>query len=506
MDDVPTLAWHDDASIEGRRMPLYICGSWREPAGGDYFDSFDPTTAEAWYQVAEAGGGDVDAAVNAARQALVDPAWRGLTQTARGDLLFRLAELIGANAERLARIETRDNGKLLRETRAQIGYLRDYYRYFAGICDKIQGDTIPVNKANMLNLTMIEPIGVVGIIGPWNSPLNTMSVSAAPALAAGNTVIAKPSEHTSASALAFAELVGQAGLPDGVFNVVTGHGHTTGDALTRHPGVDKIAFTGGTSIGRKVAANAATHLAPCNLELGGKSPHVVFADADLDRAANGVVAGIFAAGGQTCVAGSRCFIQSSVYEEVVDRIAEKSRTIRIGHPLENDTQLGPLALAAQVEKVSTYVAYGSEEGADLVAGGGRPDRPGWYVEPTVFANVTNDMRIARDEIFGPVVGAIRFQDEDELIALANDTNYGLAAGIWTSDIDRALRFATSVDAGTVWVNTYRTAAMMSPMGGFKESGYGKHNGFEAIRDFSRLKNVVIDYSGASQDPFVIRVK
>ena len=496
----------DMAAVEDSRLPLFIGGEPSPPRSGRHFPSYDPTTGQPWYQAAEAGPEDVDAAVSAARAALADPDWRHISQTARGELISRLADLIGERAGEIARIESRDNGKLLKETHAQISFLRDYYRYFAGLADKIQGDTIPVNKSQMLNYTTFEPIGVVAIIGPWNSPLTTMSVAVAPCLAIGNTIVAKPSEHTSATALAFAELVKEAGFPDGVFNIITGPGDPTGNALTSHPGVNKVAFTGGTATGRIVATNAATHVAPCNLELGGKSPHVVFVDADFERALNGVVAGVFAAAGQTCVAGSRTFIQRPIYDAFLDALAEKAKQVQIGHPLDGDTQMGPLALSSQLEKVGRYVKFGIEDGARLIAGGKRPDREGWYFEPTVFADVTNDMRVARDEIFGPVLGVIPFDDEAELIALANDTAYGLAAGIWTRDIDRALRFAASIDAGTVWINTYRTGSMMSPFGGFKESGYGKHNGFAAVREYARLKNVVIDYSGKTQDPFVIRVK
>ncbi len=501
---------YDIDSIETRQLPVFIGGEWRQPKSGCYLDSFDPASGAPWYQAADAGEADIDDAVNAARGALRDPAWKGITQTARGEMIYRLAELIGQRFDKLAEVETRDNGKVIRETRAQIGYLKDYYRYFAGMADKLQGDTIPLNKPSSLNFTLREPIGVVGIIVPWNSPLYMMSCTLAPCLAVGNAIVIKPSEHTSASAIAFSELVKEAGFPDGVVNIVTGHGHSAGDALTRHPGVNKIAFTGGTETGRKVAVNAAGHVAPCNLELGGKSPHVIFDDADVERAANGVVAGIFAATGQTCVAGSRCFVQESIHDELVNHLVEQSAQIVLGNPLREQTQIGPLALHAQLEKVKRYVEYGSADGARLVSGGKRPETPacahGWYFEPTIFADVSNDMRIARDEIFGPVVGIIKFKEEAELLRLANDTSYGLAAGVWTRDIDRAMRFVHAIDAGTVWVNTYRSASMMSPAGGFKESGYGKHNGLEAVREYSRLKNVVVDYSGTAQDPFVIRVK
>jgi acyl-CoA reductase-like NAD-dependent aldehyde dehydrogenase len=497
-------------SIAGTRTKLFIGNEWVEPRSGRYLDSYDPATGEPWYEAADADADDVERAVQAATRALRDPAWRRLTQTDRGRLIRRLADLIAGSEAALAEIETRDNGKLIREMRAQVNVLPDIYNYYAGMADKIQGDVIPNNKPDIVNFTTREPIGVVGLIVPWNSPLYVIAGTLAPCLAIGNTVVIKPSEHTSASSLAFMELVQKAGFPAGVVNVVTGHGATAGDALTRHPGVAKIAFTGGTETGKRVASNAAGHLAPCVLELGGKSPHVVFDDADLDRAVNGMVGGIFAAGGQSCVAGSRCLVHERVYDEVVARFAEQTRKVRIGHPANDETQLGPLALKAQLEKVQRYVGFGIEDGAKLVAGGHQPQGAafarGWYYEPTIFAEVDNRMRIARDEIFGPVAGLMRFKDERDLIEKANDTTYGLAAGIWTRDIDRAMRFARDVEAGTVWINTYRAASFMSPAGGFKNSGYGKHNGFEGIRELSRVKSVVIDYSGAGRDPFVMRVK
>jgi (Z)-2-((N-methylformamido)methylene)-5-hydroxybutyrolactone dehydrogenase len=496
------------SAVEGARLPYYADGQWRQSAAGGYLPSFDPTTGEPWYEATDCDGIDVEVAVDAARAALHHPGWRSMTQTERGKMLLRLADLVADHADALGELECRDTGKLLRETNALASALPETLRYWAGMADKVQGETIPINKPNTFNYTRREPIGVIAAVVPWNSPLYILAETLGPSLAIGNTVIAKPSEHTAVSALALAELVEAAGFPPGVFNVVTGYGHTAGEALTRHPGVDKVTFTGGTATGRKVAEAAASHLASCDLELGGKSPNVVFDDANLDQAAAGVVAGIFAASGQTCVAGSRTFLQERIYDEVLDRLVDRAHSIRVGHPADSQTQLGPLALKQQLDKIIRYVAIGREEGAKLAAGGSRPtddglDR-GWYFQPTIFTAVDNGMRIAREEIFGPVASVMKFRNEKELIEMANDTEYGLAAGIWTADIDRAFRFANEVHAGTVWINTYRAVAPMTPFGGFKHSGYGKVRGTEAIREFTRTKSVLIDYSGETQDPFVLR--
>lgn len=497
-------------SLEGSRLELFIDGRFVAPRSGSYVPSYDPTTAEPWYEFAQADAADVDAAVRSARAALVNPAWRRLTQTDRGKLVRRLAELVLEHADELAMIECRDNGKLLKEMRAQMRAIPDSYLYFAGMADKLQGDTIPVNKLDMLNFNLREPLGVVGMIIPWNSPLMMLTGTLAPCLAIGNTIVVKPSEHATASTLALAELVIEAGIPPGVVNVVTGDGATTGDALTRHPGIAKYVFTGSTFTGRKIAGNAAGNLVPCQMELGGKSPHVIFSDVDIEKAVNGVVSGVFAAAGQTCVAGSRCFVEQPVYDRFVEALVERTRRIKVGHPQVEDTDIGPLALASQLAKVEGYVASGVREGAKIAAGGRKPQdgdlARGWYFEPTVMTEARNDMSFMREEIFGPVVGVVPFKSEEEMIALANDTEYGLASGIWTKDIDRAMRFARNVEAGTVWINTYRSAAYMSANGGMKNSGYGRRGGFEVMREFSRLKNVVIDYSGAMQDPFVIRLR
>ncbi len=487
-------------------MPIYVNGDYRV-SKGPAIDSFDPTTGQVWCQVADCTDAEVGDAVQAAQAAMRDPAWRDMSQSQRGMLMHKLADLVAANANRLGDIETKENGKLLREMRALASALPVALRYFAGMADKIEGSTIPVNKPDTLNFTIREPIGVVAVIIPWNSPLYMMMRALAPCLACGNTVVVKPSEHASAGAIAFAELMKEAGFPDGVFNVITGLGHTAGNALITHPGIAKVDFTGGPATGKIIAKGAAEQLTPSNLELGGKSPHVVCNDADIDAAVNGVVAGIFAAAGQTCVAGSRCFVQEDVYDEVVEKIIEKTRAIRIGDPTSDDVQLGPLALWSQVEKVGDFIESAKADGATLALGGGRPEGmgDGWYVEPTIFTNVTNDMRIAREEVFGPVLGILKFRDDDEMIAMANDSDFALASGIWTRNLERALRFMRRIEAGMVWINTYRSPSVMSPSGGFKDSGYGKHNGYAAIEEFSRIKTVVIDYSGAQQDAFVMRI-
>ena len=488
------------------RQDHYIGGEYRPAAAGRTFQSFNPATAQPWYEAARGDAEDVDRAVQAARAAFESDAWSGLTNTQRGRLLRKLGDLVGEQAETLACTESSDNGKLLREMRGQLAVLPEYFYYFAGMADKLLGDVIPGLRKEILNYTLREPVGVVAAISPWNSPLLLTAMKLAPALSAGNTIVIKPSEHTSASILALMPLVEQAGFPAGVVNVVTGFGSEVGPPLVNHPLVAKIAFTGGTETGRRIASAAAERLVPVTLELGGKSPNIVFPDADLESAAMGIIAGIFAAGGQTCVAGSRVFLHRDVYEPVLEMVVDRAARIRIGDPLDAETELGPLALAEQLDKVQRFVESGVGDGATIAVGGQRlADRPGWYFEPTVLTGVKNEMRVAREEIFGPVASVLTFTDEDQVVAAANDSSFGLAAGIWTRDLARAHRVAGRLDAGTVWINTYRSMSPMSPLGGFKESGIGKENGFSVMHAYTREKSVWVNTSDEpTPDPFVMR--
>ena len=474
---------------------LFIGGKWTEPRSGKTYQTINPATEEVITDVAVAGPEDVDAAVLQARKAFEDGEWSKLSATDRGKILSRIADAILAHVEEFAYLETIDIGKPISESKnIDVPFVADLFHYYAGWANKFHGETIPV-KGNYLNYTLREPLGVVGTITPWNFPLLLASWKIAPALAMGNTVVHKPSEQSSLTSLKLAEICQEAGLPEGAFNVVTGSGRITGAALLQHPGIDKIAFTGGTSTGIHVMQEAAKTLKKVTLELGGKSPNVVFEDADFDSAARGALTGIFYNKGEVCAAGSRLFIQESAHDAFVEKLLERGKKLNVGDPLDPKTRFGPLCNADQYEKVLSYIATGKEEGAKIILGGDRAkvgNGKGYFVQPTIFGDVTNQMRIAREEIFGPVLAAIRFKDMDDLIAQANDTIYGLAAGVWTRDIKKAHYVAKKLKAGTVWINTYNIYDPASPFGGYKQSGFGRELGMHALESYTQVKSVWVD--------------
>ena len=473
-----------------REFALLIDGEWVPAASGETFSCVDPFLEEPWGRVPVAGPGEVDRAVSAARRAFDEDGWPQMSPAARAALLRRLGDLIGQHGEELTRRQIRENGKLTSEMRPGVDVVAGDCHFFAGLAETVHGTTVPVSAPNFTAYTVREPIGVVAAITPWNTPLGLLGWKLFPALAAGNTVVVKPSEITPTSTLALGELVLEAGFPPGVVNIVTGPG-ATGAALVGHAGVDKVAFTGSTATGRRIAAVAAERTARVSLELGGKSPQVVFADADLDNAVNGVMAGVFAATGQTCMAGSRVLVERSAYGEFADLLAERARLVRAGDPLDPATQLGPLASRAQLEKVLGYLEVGRSEGLELIAGGARLERTGFFVEPTVFA-ADNSSRVAREEIFGPVACLIPFSGEDDAVRIANDTPYGLAAGVWTENVGRAHRMVKRLRAGSVWVNNYRVLGRGLPFGGFKQSGLGRELGVDALQAYTEVKSVWID--------------
>ena len=497
------MATTTDATTELRHYRLLIDGEFTQARSGRSYTSTDPFTGEPWAEVPDADASDVDAAVTAARAAFEGP-WGALTPTQRGKLLHKLGDLIARDSEKLAELETRDNGKLYREMVGQMAGLSDWYYYFAGLADKVQGNAIPIDKPNYLVYTRNEPVGVVAAIVPWNSPLLLLTWKLAPALAAGCTIVIKPSDYTPVSTLALGELVTEAGFPPGVVNVVTGWGPEVGQALSSHRGVDKIAFTGSTQVGKLIAKAAADNLTRVTLELGGKSAQVIFADADLDAAANGVIAGVFAASGQTCMAGSRVVVHESVKDALVERVVARARTIKIGNPLDSETEMGPMATDKQYATVLSHFDSARAEGA-TIACGGKPVESlgGWFVEPTVLVDTTPDMRAVREEIFGPVVAVTTFRDEDEAVALANGTEFGLAGSVWTKDVHRAHRIAARLRAGTVWVNAYRVVGAAVPFGGFGSSGIGRENGVDAIKEYTENKSIWVELSGSTRDPFVL---
>lgn len=491
---------------EMKRYQLRIGDQWCDAADGKVLESINPTNQQAWALVPQATVSDVDAAVKAARRAF-EANWRLTNGLQRAALMHKLANLLESDAERMAQLETKDNGKVIRETRVQMHFAARNYRYFAGWADKLHGESIPLDRPELVDFTTREPRGVAALITSWNSPIAILANKLAPALAAGCTVVIKPSEMASVSTLAFAELCERAGFPPGVINVVTGDG-SVGEALTGHPGIDLISFTGGTTTGKAISRVAAEHLTPVTLELGGKSANIVFADTDLKQAVTGAVAGIFAAAGQTCIAGSRLLVQRDIYDQVVAQVCERAQAIRIGDPSDESTEMGPVATQAQHRRVLDFIARARTQGATLAVGGGGPQGDvyarGYFVEPTVFSDVDPDSELAQEEVFGPVLAIIPFDTEEQAIAIANGTAYGLVAGLWTQNLARAHRVARQLQVGGVWVNTYRTNAAQAPFGGVKASGSGRERGLHALDEYLEIKNLMIDLSNEARDPFAIR--
>ncbi len=485
---------------------MLINGAWVDASDGGLFDSANPTTGEVWSRVPEATEEDVNRAVEAAHEAFLTGPWSKMTPSERGRHLRRLGDLLADRSEELGRTESVDTGKMLKETRWQAKYIAEFFHFYAGCADKIAGETLPIDKPDMFVFTKREPLGVVAAVVPWNSQLFLVAVKIGPALAAGNTVVLKASEYASAAMLEFGKLIEEAGFPPGVVNIVTGHGEPCGRALTAHPKVARISFTGGPGAARHVLDNSKNNFAEVSLELGGKSPFIVFDDANIESAVNASIAGIFGATGQSCVAGSRLYLHEDIADAFLERMVAQARTIRIGDPLLDETQMGPLCTVGQRDTIERVLAQAVEEGGEILTGGQRPEgMAGLFFQPTIVSCPRQDMTIVDTELFGPVLCVQRFRTEDEVIGLANDTEHGLAAGIFTRDSARSLRMADAVRAGIVWVNTYRVVSPIAEFGGIKGSGYGRESGFQAMYDYTRPKTVWMNTSDAPMaNPFVMR--
>ena len=489
--------------LKTRTRHMLIDGQWVDAVSGKTFQTYDPATEAPLADVPAGDKEDVNRAVGAARRAFETGPWRRMTPSERGRALWKLADLIESHAEEFAQLETLDNGKPLSVARvADIPLVVDHFRYYAGWATKVEGETIPVSipGQRFLNYTLREPVGVIGQIIPWNFPLLMAAWKLGVALACGNTVILKPAEQTPLSALRLGELLDEAGIPPGVVNIVTGLGETAGAAIAAHPDIDKVAFTGSTEVGRLIMKAAAGNLKRVSLELGGKSPNIVFADADLDQAAIGAASAIYFNHGQCCCAGSRLFIEDKVYDKIMPRLVEFSEKIKVGPGMDAASEMGPLVSSEQFERVTGYLAAGKKEGAKAVTGGGRPKEfgKGYFVQPTVFTDVKPDMKITREEIFGPVVCAIPFRDVNEVAAAGNDTTYGLAAAVWTRDIQKAHRMAETLKAGTVWINCYNVFDAASPFGGYKQSGFGREMGKAALELYTQIKSVWVNLGPNTQ--------
>ncbi len=485
---------------------LFIDGKWRDSSSGETMPAINPFNQEVHALIPVATMADVEDAVAAARRAF-DSVWSKTTPGERAKLLNAVADLLDADASRMALLETTDNGKVIRETGTQMGYAARIFRYYAGWADKMHGDVIPLDQKDTLDFAIRVPYGVVACVTAWNSPVAILTNTLPAALAAGNCVIVKPSEHASTTTLEIAKLCEKAGFPAGVVQVVTGAGDV-GAALTGSTQINKISFTGSAAVGSKIGSVAGANLKPVTMELGGKSPNIVFDDADFDRALVGALAGIFGATGQTCIAGSRLLVQRGIYERMVDGLAARAGQIVMGDPRLPETEMGTAANEPQFNKILSFIDAAKGDGARLVAGGGRADGPGldkgFFIQPTIFADVRNDMKVAAEEIFGPVLSIIPFTEEEEAVQIANDTPYGLASGVWSENIGRCLRMTRAIQSGVVWVNTYRVAAPQAPFGGMKDSGFGRVRGEAGILEFTQTKNIFIDFSGDKRDPFSMK--
>jgi acyl-CoA reductase-like NAD-dependent aldehyde dehydrogenase len=490
----------------GTDYQLFIDGRWREGAKGERFPAINPYTRQPWATIAQAAESDVRDAIAAARRAY-EKHWRRTSGLERSRLLNRLADLLEADADRMGKLESTDNGKVIRETRNQMSFAARQYRFYAGYADKLWGSVIPLDRPDVFDYASLEPLGVAVLITAWNSPMGLLSNKLGPALAAGNCVVIKPSEHASATTVEFCKFVERAGFPAGVVNVVTGDA-SVGKPLVGSGGIDRVSFTGSPAVGREIAATAGRNLVPVTLELGGKSPNIVFSDANLDQAVVGALAGIFAATGQTCIAGSRLLVQRPIHDQMVERLAARAGKIVLGDPTDFATEMGTAANEPQFRKILSFIEEAKKGGARVAAGGGPAVRAGlangFFVEPTIFADVDNSMQIAQEEVFGPVLSVIPFDTEEEAVAIGNATRYGLASGVWTRDVSRVMRMTRALHAGTVWVNTYRAIACQAPFGGVKESGFGRERGFQALAEFTTWKNVMIDFSEAERDPFSLK--
>ncbi|MDB4221448.1 aldehyde dehydrogenase [Amylibacter sp.] len=484
---------------------LYIDGSWVSGSTNQKMDAQNPANGENWATFDCASKSDVDLAVKSARRALTEKSWCNISQTQRGKLLYKLANLIEENAGIIGQIETNDSGKLLAETSTQTGYVADYYRYYAGLADKIEGSVLPIDKPDMHVFTKREPIGVVVAVVPWNAQMFLTATKLGPALAAGCTVILKASEIAPTPMLEFAKLIDQAGFPPGVVSIITGDAENCSIPLTSHPDIDRIAFTGGPDTARNVIKNSSNNFAVTSLELGGKSPIIVFEDADLESAANGLIAGNFGASGQSCVAGSRGLIHKNVLKDLINLITEKSKNIRVGSPLDPDTNVGPLCTKAQIDNISKNLKISKSQGAKIHFGGSQLEKPGNYMEPTLIECMDSNTETLKVEMFGPIMSLLSFDTEDEAIMFANDSKFGLGSGIFTQNIARAHRVSSKIKAGICWINTYRAISPIAPFGGYNQSGYGREAGIDSIYDYTRTKTIWVNTSDKPmENPFIMR--